>query len=184
MKNIMLIFILLLIPFISAVCESGQIDINSASATELDELYGIGPAKAQAIIDARNYNNVDDLINAYGIGEITLSNIKSQGLACVAEEKTNENSVEKEIEVDENQKSESKESTKDRLTELNANLEKKPVKTIEEPIALTPQIIKNKNDTEKLSKSTYAIFGLIGFCVLLGILFLFEKNKYKKNEFR
>ena len=60
---------LFLLSSISAICEDGQIDINSASLEELDELYGIGPAKAQAIIDARPYNSVDELVNAYGIGE-------------------------------------------------------------------------------------------------------------------
>jgi len=53
-----------------------KINVNKASKSKLDELYGIGPAKAQAIIDARPYNSVDDLTRAKGIGDVTLSRIK------------------------------------------------------------------------------------------------------------
>jgi competence protein ComEA len=41
--------------------QSGLIDINSASAEELDKLPGIGPARAQAIIANRPYKGKDDL---------------------------------------------------------------------------------------------------------------------------
>ena len=90
MRKIM-IFILgiFLISQVFAACSSGQVDINTASASELDALYGIGPAKAQAIIDYRtnqSFSSVDDLINVNGIGSVTLSDIKAQGLACVSSE--------------------------------------------------------------------------------------------------
>ena len=37
------------------------VDINSASAEELDKLPGIGPARVKAIIDNRPYSGKDDL---------------------------------------------------------------------------------------------------------------------------
>jgi len=59
------------------------VDINTASLAQLETLTGIGPVKAQAIIDARPYSSLDDLDRAKGIGASTLQKIKTQGLACV-----------------------------------------------------------------------------------------------------
>lgn len=51
-------------------------------------------------------------------------------------------------------------------------------------INLNPQVIKSENDNENLSKSNYAVYGLVFFCVLLVALFILRKNKHNKNEFR
>lgn len=59
------------------------IDINTAPASELEKLVGVGPTIAQRIIEARPFSSVDDLIRVKGIGEKTLQKIKEQGLACV-----------------------------------------------------------------------------------------------------
>ncbi len=57
----------------------GLIDINTATSEQLQTLPGIGPTKAEAIIEFRNANGqfqtVNDLLLVPGIGEVTLSQI-------------------------------------------------------------------------------------------------------------
>ncbi len=98
MKVIISFVLILLVGFVCAVCDDGQIDVNSASVSELDKLSGIGPAKAQAIVDARPYDSLDDLVKAYGIGEITLQNLKDSGRVCVGD---SDNDEDREEEKDE-----------------------------------------------------------------------------------
>lgn len=56
----------------------GGININSASAEELDKLPGVGPVTAQKIIDGRPYQDVEDLVNKKIVGASTFSKIKDQ----------------------------------------------------------------------------------------------------------
>ena len=60
----------------------GLVDINRASAAELEELPGVGPATAEAIIAHREqsgpFASVDDLIDVRGIGDAKLEQIRPQ----------------------------------------------------------------------------------------------------------
>ena len=91
-KRLLIIVILFLSSFVLsqhvfAECLSGQIDINQASAEDLDKITQIGPVTAGKIIEERNikpFESLDDLLRVKGIGETTLAKIKQEGLACVS----------------------------------------------------------------------------------------------------
>ncbi|MGI8316079.1 helix-hairpin-helix domain-containing protein [Halobacillus mangrovi] len=57
-----------------------QVVLNQATVEEIQTLNGIGPSKAEAIIQYRQENGpfktVEDLVNVSGIGEKTIENIK------------------------------------------------------------------------------------------------------------
>ncbi|MBR2207370.1 MAG: helix-hairpin-helix domain-containing protein [Synergistaceae bacterium] len=64
--------------------DNGQININSASAKELERLNGVGPAIAKRIIEYRNKNgnfsSPEDLLKVKGIGKAKLEKMRSQVL--------------------------------------------------------------------------------------------------------
>ena len=82
MKTLLALLLFVFLPIL-VFATGSNIDINTATAEQLDEIAGIGPKYAQAIIDARPFSSIDDLIRVKGIGEKTLQKIKDQGLACV-----------------------------------------------------------------------------------------------------
>lgn len=60
--------------------KNGKVNINTADATGLQEIPGIGPTKAEKIITYRNTNgkfkSIEDITNVNGIGTKTFQSIK------------------------------------------------------------------------------------------------------------
>ncbi len=58
------------------------LNVNNASAAELDTLQGIGPVYAERIVEYRAengaFNSVEDLTEVQGIGDKTVAAIKDQ----------------------------------------------------------------------------------------------------------
>ncbi len=167
MRKLLLILALIFFIYnISASCEEGQIDINTATAEELKGIIHIGPSRAEQMITLRPFDSVDDMIRILGIGEIYLADIIAEGLACV-------NGVE------EDKKSEEEVDDNENPIEETASQE---IKTIElQTIVLNPQVIKTDENKEEGGKN-YAVYGFVAFCILIGILFII-KNRKDKNEF-
>ena len=55
---------------------SGNVNINTASTSELDTLPKVGPVTAQKIIDGRPYSSVEDLMNKKILGPKTYEGLK------------------------------------------------------------------------------------------------------------
>ncbi|MFC4778566.1 ComEA family DNA-binding protein [Paenibacillus sp. GCM10023252] len=69
----------------AAAAGAGKLNINQATAEELDELKGIGPSKAQAIVDDRElhgfYTRIEEITRVKGIGEKLFEGIKDSIVA-------------------------------------------------------------------------------------------------------
>ncbi|WP_125566618.1 helix-hairpin-helix domain-containing protein [Companilactobacillus insicii] len=59
-----------------------QVNINTATVEDFQKVSGIGPKKAEKIIDYRtqngNFNNLEDLTKVSGIGDKTLDSLRDQ----------------------------------------------------------------------------------------------------------
>ncbi len=61
---------------------AGPVDLNSATAEQLEQLPGVGPATAEAILSYRKekgrFTSVDELLEVRGIGEAKLNAIRAK----------------------------------------------------------------------------------------------------------
>ena len=59
---------------------SGVVNVNTASADELEMLPGVGASRAKAVIEAREakggFKSLDDLLAVKGIGEASLAKLR------------------------------------------------------------------------------------------------------------
>ena len=55
-----------------------KVNINKAGKEELDSLFGIGEVRAQAIIDARPFATIEDIMKVKGIKEFEFNKIKDR----------------------------------------------------------------------------------------------------------
>lgn len=72
----------LILPLLLASPAWALVDVNTATSSELESLQGIGPTKAQAIIDYRQKNGpfkrLEDLEKVKGIGKATVDKLRGE----------------------------------------------------------------------------------------------------------
>ena len=107
------------------------VNINTATKEELDALPGIGPVKAQAIVDYRTKNgpfkSVDDVKKVKGIGDATFGKIKgdiSVSGATTTPAKAESKAAEKK-ETAKEKTAEKKESVKEKMADTKEKVKEK-----------------------------------------------------------
>ncbi len=200
MKFGILLAFIILASNVSALCNETQVDINTASFEELQEITQVGNSTAQEIINYRTNNktfdSVDELINVKYIGDTRLAKIKEQGLACVSVEEvgttpangTDTESASGELFIDESANSSENKNAGEvgKSTDI-VNVENvnyideinSPPKTIN----LTPKDIKSDKRLLKTGNNNIAFYGLGIFGILLAFLFALKHYRMRKNEF-
>jgi len=198
-KLILICFIILSISFISGLCNESQININSATVIELDDIKWVGSAVAEDIISKRPFSSLDELINVSYINEDRLQEIKDQGLACVngyeepPEEPPIEEPDEDVEEIDDKGTTSVDDANGDLDGDLNNNNESlgggggdggglTPTPEVIKLNPSTPKDIKSEDDKKVLDKEKIAKYGFIGFCILIGVLLVLRNNKKQKNN--
>ncbi len=80
MKKLKLAVLLFCLAFSPLTVLAAQVNLNTASASELEALPGIGATKAAAIVSDRETNgpfaSVDDLARVSGVGDKTVEQLR------------------------------------------------------------------------------------------------------------
>lgn len=72
------VFLVSILPIPFPTLAQAPINVNSATAEQLDQLPGIGPSRAAAIVAARTrrpFRRLTDLLRVPGIGRVTLQRL-------------------------------------------------------------------------------------------------------------
>lgn len=79
MKKLLLILLACFVFSVSAF--AAPVNLNTATAVELEALNGVGPVKAKAIVDYRvkngDFKSVDDLEKVTGFGKKTVDSLRA-----------------------------------------------------------------------------------------------------------
>lgn len=81
MKKVLLVLLAALSLTFGSVSVFAATDLNTASLAELQKVNGIGPKKAEAIIEYRKktpFKSVDELDKVPGFGKATLDKVKPE----------------------------------------------------------------------------------------------------------
>lgn len=62
---------------------SSCVNINEATAEELQQIIHIGPERTQDLVELRPFQSIDDLTQIDGIGPARIADIQSEGIACI-----------------------------------------------------------------------------------------------------
>ncbi len=110
-----------------------------------------------------------------------IGSTKGEENGCIIEDgEQEENDTQETLPINDTNEEEPEESITE-TTNIVDNENRSPITS--QTINLNPKIIKSEDDSESLSKSEYAFFGFVTFCVLLALLFMLKRYKYKKNGF-
>lgn len=92
------LYLAVLLAFFLTSAAFAEVNINTASKEELTALNGIGPVKAEAIVQYRKENgpfkSVDDLKKVYGIGDTLVARLKDEIVVSSAPAATSSTTVE------------------------------------------------------------------------------------------
>lgn len=174
-NTLFLTFLLLSLLFVSGKCNTGQININSASIEELDKIKWVGESTAKEIINSRPFSSLDELIEIKYITESRLSEIKTEALACVDEAEIED--LEKN-ETEENLEKQSVVVDLNEISPINNNQNKEQeIKNNIIILSSSSKDIKTENDSSNQNKNNFALYGLTIFCILLAFLFFFKNRR-------